>query len=125
MVLTAEERIALQISAQLADDDEDMGGEALTKLFQVYMESNIYFQRFDSIPGSNDSAIMNMDNIRMDPSDLHASNLRVDPFNFKFLPRRMHVPLDSSLRGDYNALTYLAWDKLLCVVAQVLTQKYR
>ncbi|CAI5778804.1 Hypothetical predicted protein [Podarcis lilfordi] len=76
MVLTARERIAIQFGLPLSDD---MGDEPLARLFRVYMESNIYFQRFDPIPGSNDSAIMNMDNIRMDPSDLHASNLQWTP----------------------------------------------
>nr|WAQ14784.1 alpha-D-globin isoform 2 [Eremias multiocellata]WAQ14785.1 alpha-D-globin isoform 2 [Eremias multiocellata] len=142
MMLTAEQRkVILSSWSKVAPEYDDLGGEALTRLFQVYTQSKIYFPHFDLSPGSNDirrhgqkvikaidSAIKNMDNIRgclSDLSDLHAYNLRVDPVNFKFLARCIHVTLASSLRGDYNALVYLAWDKLLCEIAEVLTEKYR
>ncbi|XP_033023760.1 hemoglobin subunit alpha-D-like [Lacerta agilis] len=111
------------------------------RLFQVYPQSKIYFPHFDLCPGSNDihhhgqkvvkaidSAIKHLDNIRgclSELSDLHAYNLRVDPVNFKFLTRCIHVTLASSLRGEYNALAYLAYDKLLCFIGEVLTEKYR
>ncbi|XP_034986451.1 hemoglobin subunit alpha-D [Zootoca vivipara] len=142
MVLTGEERKLIQTTwSKLASEHEDLGGECMTRLFQVYPQSKIYFPHFDLCPGSNDihrqghkiikaldGAIKNLDNIRAclsDLSDLHAYNLRVDPVNFKFMTRCLHVTLASSLRGDYNALVYMAFDKFFCLVGEVLTEKYR
>ncbi|CAI5791760.1 hemoglobin subunit alpha-D-like [Podarcis lilfordi] len=142
MKLTAEEcKLIKSCWSKLAPEREDIGGEAMTRLFQVYTQSKIYFSHFDLCPGSNDihhhgqkifkaldRVINNLENIRgalSELSDLHAYNLRVDPVNFKFLTRCLHVTMASSLRVEYTAVAYLAFDKLLCEVSDVLTEKYR
>uniref|UniRef100_A0A670JIQ1 Globin domain-containing protein n=1 Tax=Podarcis muralis TaxID=64176 RepID=A0A670JIQ1_PODMU len=143
MLLTAEEcKLIKSYWAKLAPEHEDMGGEALTRLFQVYMQSKIYFPHYDLCPGSNDihhqgqkivealdNAIKNIDNIRAclsDLSDLHAYNLRVDPVNFKAsAPTGRTRARRGALRGEYNALAYMAFDKFFCLVSEVLTEKYR
>ncbi|XP_061455248.1 hemoglobin subunit alpha-D-like [Rhineura floridana] len=142
MVLTAEDRKLIQASwGKLSSEMDDLGGEALTRLFQAHPQTKTYFPHFDLSPGSNDihrhgqkvfkaldGAVKHLDNIRgplAELSDLHAYNLRVDPINFKLLGKCFHVTLASSLRADYTCQTYLAFDKLFYEVADVLSEKYR
>uniref|UniRef100_A0A7N5K6A8 Globin domain-containing protein n=1 Tax=Ailuropoda melanoleuca TaxID=9646 RepID=A0A7N5K6A8_AILME len=142
MVLNAEDRRLLQASVGKLDCRfEELGGDALNRLLIVYPRTKTYFSHFNLTPGSKDilhqgekvakaleSALKHVDNIRGELcqlSDLHAYNLRVDPVNFQMLTKCFHVVLACHLRGEYNACTYLAWDKFMEQVSEVLSEKYR
>uniref|UniRef100_A0A8C6XBD5 Globin domain-containing protein n=1 Tax=Naja naja TaxID=35670 RepID=A0A8C6XBD5_NAJNA len=142
MVLTAEDRRLLQASvAKLGCRLEDIGADALNRLFIVFPQSKTYFSHFNLSPGSKDiihqgekvgkaldSALKHLDDIRgtlSQLSDLHAYNLRVDPVNFKLLIKCFHVSLATHLRTEYSASACLAWDKLLEHVSDMLCEKYR
>ncbi|KAG8145897.1 hypothetical protein E2320_012345 [Naja naja] len=138
MVLTAEDRRLLQASvAKLGCRLEDIGADALNRLFIVFPQSKTYFSHFNLSPGSKDiihqgekvgkaldSALKHLDDIRgtlSQLSDLHAYNLRVDPLLIKCF----HVSLATHLRTEYSASACLAWDKLLEHVSDMLCEKYR
>ncbi|XP_013919923.1 PREDICTED: hemoglobin subunit alpha-D-like [Thamnophis sirtalis] len=142
MVLTAEDRRLLQASvAKLGCRLEDIGADALNRLFLAYPQTKIYFSHFNLSPGSKDivhqgekvgtaldSALKNLDDIRgplSQLSDLHAYNLRVDPGNFELLSKCIHVSLATDLRNEYTASTFLAWDKFLEQVADILCENCR
>ncbi|XP_048349838.1 hemoglobin subunit alpha-D-like [Sphaerodactylus townsendi] len=141
-MLTAEDRRILKQSwEKVANIQEEIGCEALTRLFAVYPTSKTYFPHFDLSPGSAhirshgkkvikalEDALNNADHLHesmAELSNLHAYNLRVDPVNFQFLARCIQVVLATHLRGDFNAQVYVAWDKFLCCVIEVLAEKYR
>lgn len=141
-MLNADDRKMLQTSISKLDCRfEELGGDALNRMFVVYPQTKTYFSHFNLCAGSKDilhhgekvakaleSALKHLDDIRgtlCHLSDLHAYNLRVDPVNFKLLAKCFHVVLAIHLRADYNACTCLAWDKFFEVMADVLSEKYR
>ncbi|XP_032086391.1 hemoglobin subunit alpha-D [Thamnophis elegans] len=142
MVLTAEDRRLLQASvAKLSCRIEDIGADALNRLFLVYPQSKTYFAHFNLSPGSKDivhqgekvgkaldNALKHLDDVRgslAQLSDLHAYNLRVDPVNFGLLSKCIQVSLATHLRNEYTATASLAWDKFLEQVSDNLCEKYR
>ncbi|XP_007433927.1 hemoglobin subunit alpha-D-like [Python bivittatus] len=142
MVLNAEDRRLLQASISKLDRRfEELGGDALCRLFIVYPQTKTYFPHFNMGAGSKDvlhqgekvakalgSALNHLDDIRgalSHLSDLHAYNLRVDPVNFRLLAKCFHVVLAIHLRAEYNACTCLAWDKFFEMVGETMCEKYR
>ncbi|XP_063171246.1 hemoglobin subunit alpha-D-like [Candoia aspera] len=142
MVLNAEDRRLLQASVgKLCCRFEELGSDALNRMFVAFPSTKTYFPHFNMTPGSKDilhhgekvakaleNALKHLDNVRGELcqlSDLHAYNLRVDPVNFQLLGKCFHVALATHLRGEYNACTHLAWDKFWEVVADLLCEKYR
>ncbi|XP_016157430.1 PREDICTED: hemoglobin subunit alpha-D isoform X2 [Ficedula albicollis] len=100
MVLTAEDKKLIQQTwGKLGGAEEDIGAEALWRMFHSYPPTKTYFPHFDLSQGSDQirghgkkvvaalgNAIKNLDNLSQalsELSNLHAYNLRVDPVNFK------------------------------------------
>ncbi|XP_028669974.1 hemoglobin subunit pi-like [Erpetoichthys calabaricus] len=119
-----------------------IGADAFARLLTVYSQTKTYFSHFaDLSPGSANvkghgakiidaiaKAATNINNIEGSLkvlSELHAYNLRVDPVNFKLLAHCILVSLSISLGADFTPEAHLAWDKFLCEVADVLSEKYR
>ncbi|XP_060642675.1 hemoglobin subunit alpha-D-like [Anolis sagrei] len=142
MVLTAEDRKVLTATwGKVSGHLDEIGGEALNRMFMCYPSTKTYFPHFDLSPGSKDiqmhgqkvakaldMALHHLDNVRgtlSDLSDLHAYNLRVDPVNFKLLIKCFHVVLATHLRGEYTCLVYRACDKFFFLMAEILGEKYR
>ncbi|NWS92806.1 HBAD protein, partial [Toxostoma redivivum] len=99
-VLTAEDKKLIQQTwGKLGGAEEEIGAEALLRMFHSYLPTKTYFPHFDLSPGSDQirghgkkvvaalgNAIKNLDNLSQalsELSNLHAYNLRVDPVNFK------------------------------------------
>uniref|UniRef100_A0A914DMB1 Globin family profile domain-containing protein n=1 Tax=Acrobeloides nanus TaxID=290746 RepID=A0A914DMB1_9BILA len=142
MVLSAEDRKLVQATwCKVAPHLDDLGGEALSRLFLCYPQTKTYFPHFNLSADSKDvhqhglkvakaldGAIKHLDNIRGNLaylSDLHAYNLRVDPVNFELLAKCFHVVLAIHLGKDYSPTVILAWDKFFHCVGDVLCEKYR
>ncbi|XP_054850662.1 hemoglobin subunit alpha-D-like [Eublepharis macularius] len=142
MVLSAEDRrILKQTWEKVCGIQEEIGAEALFRLFCVFPACKTYFPHFDLSPGSAqvrnhgkkvikalEEGLKNLDHLHetlAELSNLHAYNLRVDPVNFKLLARCLQVTLATHLKSDFNALAYAAWDKYLDCVGEVLAEKYR
>ncbi|KAL9835780.1 hemoglobin subunit alpha-D [Geothlypis trichas] len=141
-MLTAEDKkLIQQMWGKLGGAEEEIGAEALTRMFCSYPPTKTYFPHFDLSPGSDQvrghgkkvvaalsNAIKNLDNLSQalsELSNLHAYNLRVDPVNFKFLSQCLQVALATRLGKDYSPEVHSAVDKFMSAVASVLAEKYR
>ncbi|NWQ99353.1 HBAD protein, partial [Paradoxornis webbianus] len=147
-MLTAEDKkLVQQIWGKLGGAEEDVGAEALWRMFHSYPPTKTYFPHFDMSPGSDQirghgkkvvaalgTAIKNIDNLSQalsELSNLHAYNLRVDPVNFKprfslqFLAQCLQVVLATRLGKEYSPEAHSAVDKFMSAVASVLAEKYR
>ncbi|XP_075037622.1 hemoglobin subunit alpha-3-like [Mixophyes fleayi] len=142
MTLTASEKAAiLSLWPKIAPQVNDLGGEALDRLFLSFPQTTTYFSHFDLTPGSADikahggkvlnaigSAANHLDDLAGNLSalsDLHAYNLRVDPGNFELLSHTIQVVLSAHFPQEFNAESQAAWDKFLSELSAVLTSKYR
>ncbi|XP_038007664.1 hemoglobin subunit alpha-D isoform X2 [Motacilla alba alba] len=141
-MLTAEDKkLIQQIWGKLGGAEEEVGADALNRMFHSYPPTKTYFPHFDLSPGSDQvrghgkkvvaalsNAIKNMDNLSQalsELSNLHAYNLRVDPVNFKFLSQCLQVSLATRLGKEYTPEVHSAVDKFMSAVASVLAEKYR
>ncbi|XP_030814253.1 hemoglobin subunit alpha-D [Camarhynchus parvulus] len=141
-MLTAEDKkLIQQIWGKVGGAEEEIGAEALTRMFCSYPPTKTYFPHFDLSPGSDQvrghgkkvvaalgTAIKNIDNLSQalsELSNLHAYNLRVDPVNFKFLSQCLQVALATRLGKEYSPEAHSAVDKFMSAVASVLAEKYR
>ncbi|XP_062359827.1 hemoglobin subunit alpha-D [Cinclus cinclus] len=142
MVLTAEDKKLIQQTwGKLGGAEEEIGAEALWRMFHSYPPTKTYFPHFDLSQGSDQirghgkkvvaalgNAIKNLDNLSQalsELSNLHAYNLRVDPVNFKFLSQCLQVTLATRLGKEYSPEVHSAVDKFMSAVAAVLAEKYR
>ncbi|XP_040295828.1 hemoglobin subunit alpha-3-like [Bufo bufo] len=142
MTLTAGEKAHIvNLWAKIAPQANDLGGEALERLFLSFPQTKTYFSHFDLSHGSADlkthggkvlnalgnaaSHLDDLDGNLSSLSDLHAYNLRVDPGNFDLLSHTIQVVLASHFPSDFSAEAQAAWDKYISDVSKVLTSKYR
>nr|APA23845.1 alpha-globin D subunit [Spinus magellanicus] len=141
-MLTAEDKkLIQQMWGKLGGSEEEIGADALNRMFHSYPPTKTYFPHFDLSPGSDQirghgkkvvaaltTAIKNIDNLSQalsELSNLHAYNLRVDPVNFKFLSQCLQVSLATRLGKDYSPDVHSAVDRFMSAVASVLAEKYR
>ncbi|XP_041257326.1 hemoglobin subunit alpha-D [Onychostruthus taczanowskii] len=141
-MLTAEDKkLIQQVWGKLGGAEEEVGADALWRMFHSYPPTKTYFPHFDLSQGSDQirghgkkvvtalsNAIKNMDNLSQalsELSNLHAYNLRVDPVNFKFLSQCLQVSLATRLGKEYTPEVHSAVDKFMSAVASVLAEKYR
>nr|ALG03064.1 alpha-globin subunit D [Troglodytes aedon] len=141
-MLTAEDKTLIQQTwGKLGGAEEEIGAEALWRMFHSYPPTKTYFPHFDLSQGSDQirghgkkvvaalgNAIKNLDNLSQalsELSNLHAYNLRVDPVNFKFLSQCLQVVLATRLGKEYSPEVHAAVDKFMSAVASVLAEKYR
>ncbi|NXY23333.1 HBAD protein, partial [Atrichornis clamosus] len=99
-MLTAEDKkLVHQVWDKVSSCQEEVGAEALERMFATYPQTKTYFPHFDLHHGSDQirghgkkvvaalgNAVKNLDNLSQalsELSNLHAYNLRVDPVNFK------------------------------------------
>ncbi|KAM9304723.1 hemoglobin subunit alpha-3-like [Gastrophryne carolinensis] len=142
MTLSASERAAvLSLWSKIAPQANELGGEALERLFLSFPQTKVYFSHFDLSHGSADvlahggkvlkalgDAANHLDNLAANLStlsDLHAYNLRVDPGNFELLAHSIQVVLAVHFPADFTPEVQAAWDKFLSEVSEILTSKYR
>nr|ALG03048.1 alpha-globin subunit D [Troglodytes aedon] len=141
-MLTAEDKKLIQQTwGKLGGAEEEIGAEALWRMFHSYPPTKTYFPHFDLSQGSDQirghgkkvvaalgNAIKNLDNLSQalsELSNLHAYNLRVDSVNFKFLSQCLQVALATRLGKEYTPEVHSAVDKFMSAVASVLAEKYR
>ncbi|XP_006011107.1 hemoglobin subunit alpha-D [Latimeria chalumnae] len=126
---------------KVAANAEDIGAEALERLFLAHPQTKIYFSHMDLSPGSSmlrahgkkvmgtiEGSIKSIDKLatvlsRL--SDMHAYNFMVDPVNFKLLSQCILVALATQLMADFTPEAQCAWDKFLALISEILFSKYR
>ncbi|KAM3916584.1 hemoglobin subunit alpha-5-like [Leptodactylus fuscus] len=137
----AEKAAITSIWAKIAGHTDEIGAEALERLFLSFPQTKTYFSHFNLAHGSKDLAshggkVLNaignaaqhlddIDHVLSNLSDLHAQKLRVDPGNFRLLSHSIQVTLASHFPQEFNATAQAAFDKFLAVVSAVLVSKYR
>ncbi|NWH30639.1 HBAD protein, partial [Chloropsis hardwickii] len=143
-MLTAEDKkLVQQVWGKVCGAEEEIGADALWRMFHSYPATKTYFPHFDTTKCSDQihghgkkvmaaltNAVKNIDNLRQalsELSNLHAYNLRVDPpcFSLQFLSLCLQVTLATRLGKDYTPETHSALDKFMSAVATTLAEKYR
>ncbi|NWU89656.1 HBA protein, partial [Upupa epops] len=142
MVLSSSDKTNVKgIFAKIGGQADDLGAEALERLFCAFPPSKTYFPHFDLSRGSAQvkghgkkvaaalvEAVNNIDDIAgalSKLSDLHAQKLRVDPVNFKLLGHCFLVAVAAHHPAALTPEVHASLDKFLCAVGNVLTAKYR
>ncbi|KAM8933891.1 hemoglobin subunit alpha-5-like [Pelodytes ibericus] len=137
----AEKAAIVSIWGKVAGHADDIGAEALERLFLSNPQTKTYFSHFDLSHDSKDlhnhggkvvNAIGNaakhlndLDGALSSLSDLHAYQLRVDPGNFRLLSHSIQVTLAVHFPAEFTPTAQSAWDKFLSAVSSVLVSKYR
>ncbi|XP_077304918.1 hemoglobin subunit beta-3-like [Lithobates pipiens] len=142
---TAEEKAAISSVWQKVDLEQD-GHEALTRLFLVYPWTQRYFSTFGNLSspagiagnakvhghgkkilGAIDNAIHNLDNVKGTLHDLsveHATQLHVDPENFRRLGEVLVIVLAGKLGKAFSPQVQHAWEKFIAVLVDALSHSY-
>ncbi|XP_018422295.1 PREDICTED: hemoglobin larval subunit beta-1-like [Nanorana parkeri] len=137
---TAEEKAALTSSWSKVNLEQD-GQEALTRLFLVYPWTQRYFSSFGNLAAGNpkvrahgkkvlgavDSAIHNLDDVKHALAGLskqHATELHVDPENFKRLAEVLVIVLAGKLGAAFTPQVQAAWEKFSNVLVAALSHGY-
>ncbi|XP_075687416.1 hemoglobin subunit alpha-3-like [Rhinoderma darwinii] len=140
MTLSASERaLILSLWPKIAPQVNDLGGEALDRLFLSFPLTKTYFPHLDLSQGSADiknygGKVMNalgnaanhldhLDASLSTLSDLLPHKLRVDPGNFERLNQVIQNVLAIHLPKEFSAETQAAWNKFFSEVSTVLTSK--
>ncbi|CAH2224355.1 hemoglobin subunit alpha-5-like [Pelobates cultripes] len=137
----AEKAAIVSIWGKVAGHTDELGAEALERLFLSYPQTKTYFSHFNLSHGSQDlrshggkvlnaigSAASHLDDLSgalSTLSDLHAYQLRVDPGNFRLLSHSIQVTLSAHFGAEFTPTAQSAWDKFLAAVSAVLVSKYR
>ncbi|GAA6075679.1 hemoglobin subunit alpha-like [Tachysurus ichikawai] len=143
MSLSAKDKAVVKdLWAKVAPRADEIGCEALGRLFEVYPQSKTYFSHWSDLnPGSPQvkkhgsvilkkigEAVAHIDDLTgalSTLSELHAFKLRVDPVNFKLLGQTLKVSIALYFPGDFTPEVHVSFDKFLQNLALALSEKYR
>ncbi|KAL0992902.1 hypothetical protein UPYG_G00100740 [Umbra pygmaea] len=143
MSLSAKDKSNVKaIWGKILPKSDAIGEQALSRMLVVYPQTKTYFTHFgDLSPGSAqvkkhgdtimnkiDECVNHMDELvpfLSSLSELHATQLRVDPANFKILAHNLLVVVAAYLPNDFTPEVHLSVDKFLQQVALALSEKYR
>ncbi|XP_027023959.1 hemoglobin subunit alpha-like [Tachysurus fulvidraco] len=143
MSLSAKDKAVVRdLWAKVAPRADEIGSEALGRLFEVYPQTKTYFSHWSDLhPGSAQvkkhgavivrkigEAVAHIDDLTgalSTLSELHAFKLRVDPANFKLLGQTLKVSIALYFPGDFTPEVHVSFDKFLQNLAVALSEKYR
>lgn len=143
MSLTAKDKAVVKAFwAKISGKADAIGHEALVRMFLVYPQTKIYFGHWPDVSSNSPNlkkhgktvmaavgdAVGKMDDLiggLSKLSDIHATQLRIDPGNFKILSHNILVALAVNFPADFNAEVHVSIDKFLAAVSAALADKYR
>ncbi|KAM9462707.1 hemoglobin subunit alpha-D-like isoform 1-T1 [Clarias gariepinus] len=143
MLSQLEKQILIDLWHKLTPEAEDIGGEALYRMFTTFPKTKTYFGHLDLSYGSEHLrslgkkivlAIAEGTTHISTPlftsslgylSRFHAYQLRIHPTNFKLFNHCMLVTLACHLGENFSAVEHAATDKYLSAYAAVLAEKFR
>ncbi|CAK6961679.1 hemoglobin subunit alpha-D-like isoform X2 [Scomber scombrus] len=141
MLSERERTLIKSIWERLTPVAEDIGSEALLRMFVTYPGTKTYFSHLDIsqrsphllshgkkivlaiAEGARDISRLT---VTLGPlQSLHAYKLRIDPSNFKLLSHCLLVTLACHLGEEFTPVAHAAIDKYLSAFSAVLAEKYR
>ncbi|XP_068610682.1 hemoglobin subunit alpha-D-like [Brachionichthys hirsutus] len=141
MLSKMEKELIADLWAQLVPVAEDIGSDALNRMFTTFPGTKTYFSHLDISPGSEHmlshgkKIILAIVEGAQDISQLavsldhlqtiHAYQLRIHPPNFKLFSHCILVALACHMGDDFTPAAHAAVDKYLSAFAAVLSEKYR
>ncbi|XP_028285874.1 hemoglobin subunit alpha-D-like [Parambassis ranga] len=141
MLSEKEKRLIKDIWDRLTPVAEDIGSDALNRMFVTHPGSKTYFSHLDISPRSphllshGKKIVLAIVEGAKDISQLtatlaplqtlHAYIFRIDPSNFKLFSHCVLVTLACFLGEDFTPVAHAAMDKFLSAFAAVLAEKYR
>lgn len=141
MLSKYEKELIARIWVRLTPVAEDIGADALSRMFATFPGSKTYFSHLNISPrsphllahgkkivlaiveGSKD--ISSLTTTLASLQTLHAYQLRIHPTNFKFFAHCMLVTLACYMGDSFTPVAHAAMDKFLSAFAAVLAEKYR
>ncbi|RVE59366.1 hypothetical protein OJAV_G00187810 [Oryzias javanicus] len=141
MLSKKEKKLIREIWERLTPVAENIGADALLRMFVSYPGTKTYFSHLDIGPGSahlsshgkkivlaiaEGAKDISQLTVTLAPlQTLHAYQLRIDPTNFKLLAHCMLVSLACYLGEGFTPEAHAAMDKFLSAFGAVLAEKYR
>ncbi|KAM7371073.1 hypothetical protein PAMP_010569 [Pampus punctatissimus] len=141
MLSQRERKLIAEIWERLTPVAEDIGSDALLRMFVTFPGTKTYFSHLDISPrsahllshgkkivlaiaeGAKDISQLT---VTLAPlQTLHAYQLRIDPTNFKLFSHCVLVSLACHMGEDFTPVAHAAIDKYLSAFAAVLAEKYR
>ncbi|KAG9465257.1 hypothetical protein GDO78_018599 [Eleutherodactylus coqui] len=139
MPLSTSERAHVQsIMSKIVPQANELGGEALEKMFLSFPQTKTSFPHLDLSPGSADlknhgakilkalgNAANHLDDLHGNQSslsDLHA--YKMDPGNFRLLSKSIKAVMARRFPNDFTAEVDAAWDKFMSEVGTAMNSKY-
>ncbi|XP_008301373.1 hemoglobin subunit alpha-D-like [Stegastes partitus] len=141
MLRKKEKALIQEIWDKMTPVAEEIGSDALLRMFACYPGTKTYFSHADISAGSphlrshGKKIVLAIVEAAKDISHLtvtlaplqtfHAYQLRIDPTNFKLFSHCMLVALACHMGDDFTPTAHAAMDKFLSAFAAVLAEKYR
>ncbi|XP_030255143.1 hemoglobin subunit alpha-D-like [Sparus aurata] len=141
MLSKREKDLIAEVWTKLIPVAEDIGSDALTRMFATFPGTKTYFSHLDISPRSAHllshgekivlaiaEGAQDIDQLAVSLAPLqtlHAYQLRIDPTNFKLFSHCMLVALAAHMGDDFTPVVHAAIDKYLSAFAAVLAEKYR
>ncbi|XP_051994737.1 hemoglobin subunit alpha-like [Xyrauchen texanus] len=143
MSLTAKDKnLVRAFWGKISSKADAIGQEALGRMLVVYPQTKTYFAHWpETSPGSAPvmkhgktvmaaitDAVGKIDDLvggLSSLSELHATELRIDPGNFKILSHNILVTLAIHFPADFTAEVHVSVDKFLAALSAALADKYR
>ncbi|XP_030591732.1 hemoglobin subunit alpha-A-like [Archocentrus centrarchus] len=127
---------------KVAPKAPEIGAEALGRMLTAYPQTKTYFSHWGdlspdsaqvkkhgaTIMGAVGDAVSTIDDLvggLSKLSELHASQLRVDPANFRILAHNIILTMAMFFPEDFTPEVHVSFEKFLQNVAWALSEKYR
>ncbi|KAM4623706.1 hemoglobin subunit alpha-D-like [Polymixia lowei] len=141
MLSKKEKELIANVWERLTPVADDIGADALLRMFTTFPGSKSYFSHLDLRPRSPHlktrgkrivlaiaEGAKDIDHLAVALAPLqtlHAYRLRIDPSNFKHFSHCMLVTLACYLGDRFTPVMHAAMDKFLSAFAAVLAEKFR
>ncbi|XP_051522688.1 hemoglobin subunit alpha-D-like [Myxocyprinus asiaticus] len=141
MLSNTEKELIIQIWDKMIPVAEDIGSEALLRMFTTFPKTKTYFSHLDISPRSEHLRchgkkivqalaegarnISTLTTTLAHLSRFHAYQLRIHPTNFKLFNHCMLVTLACYMGDNFTPVAHAAVDKFLSAFSAVLAEKFR
>lgn len=141
MLSKTEKELIVHIWEKMIPVAEDIGSEALLRMFTTFPKTKTYFNHLDISPGSQHLRchgkkivqalaegarnISTLTTTLAHLSRFHAYQLRIHPTNFKLFNHCILVTLACNMGENFTPVAHAAIDKFLSAFSAVLAEKFR